>query len=93
MIRIKKGKVEKLYTWVMFASGLERRGYLIASYPYTTTEKDVRNGVMAGMISDKDFGAARGCVVIGVQMDRLDYPYTALARRASMELFDTLTLK
>jgi hypothetical protein len=93
MLRIRKGKVDKLHNWVMFASGPERRRYLIAGYPYTTTEKDVRNGVMGQIISDENFGAARGCVVIGVQMERLDYPYSVLARRASTNLFDTLTLQ
>ena len=93
MLRIKKGKVNKLHNWVMFAFGPERRRYLIAGYPYTTTEKDVRNGVISEIISDENFGKARGCVVIGVQMDRLDYPYSVLARRASTDLFDTLTLQ
>lgn len=93
MVRIKKGKVDKLHNWVMFASGPERRRYLIAGYPYTTTEINVRNGVMGEIISDENFGKARGCVVIGVQMDRLDYPYSVLARRASTNLFDTLTLQ
>lgn len=93
MLRIKKRKVDKPHNWVILASGPERRRYLIAGYPYTTTEKDVRNGVMGEIISDENFGKARGCVVIGVQMDRLDYPYTVLARRASTNLFDTLTLQ
>ena len=92
-VRVKEGRVDKAHNWVMFASGPERRRYLIAGYPYLTTEKDVRNGVMAEIISDENFGKARGCVVIGVQMDRLDYPYSVLARRASTELFDTLTLQ
>jgi len=93
MLRVKKGKVDKLHNWVMFASGPERRRYLIAGYPYTTTEKDVRNGVMGEIISDENFREARGCVVIGVQTDRLDYPCSVLARRVSTNLFDTLTLQ
>jgi hypothetical protein len=47
---------------------------------------------MNEIISDENFGKARGCVVIGVQMERRDYPYSVLARRASTDLFDTLTL-
>jgi hypothetical protein len=93
MLRLKKGKVKNLHNWVVFVSGPERRRYLIAGYPYVTTDKEVRNGVINEIISDKNFGGARGCVVIGVQMDRLDYPYSVLARRASSNLFDTLTLQ
>ena len=93
MVRIKKGKVDKRHNWVVFASGPDRRRYLIAGYPYTTTELDVRNEIIGEIISDENFGNVRGCVVIGVQMDRLDYPYSVLARRASTNLFDTLTLQ
>ena len=93
MVRTKKGKVDKRHNWVVFASGPDRRRYLIAGYPYTTTELDVRNKIIGEIISDENFGNARGCVVIGVQMDRLDYPYSVLARRASTNLFDTLTLQ
>ena len=92
MLRIKKGKVDKLHNWIIFASGPERRRYLIAGYPYTTTDKNVQNGIISEIISNENFGKARGCVVIGVQMDRLDYPYSILARRAATNLFDTLTL-
>ena len=93
MVRTKKGKVDKRHNWVVFASGPDRRLYLIAGYPYTKTELDVRNEIIGEIISDENFGNARGCVVIGVQMDRLDYPYSVLARRASTNLFDTLTLQ
>jgi len=43
----------------------------------------LRNSVMNDIISDKNFGQARGAVVIGVQVERLDYPYSVLARRAN----------
>jgi len=91
-VQINKGKVDKPHNWVVFASGPDRRRYLIAGYPYLTTEKDVRNGVIREIISDKNFGNARGCVVIGLKIDSYDYPYTVLARRASTNLFDNLTL-
>jgi hypothetical protein len=92
MLRIKNKKVDNPHNWVVFASGPERRRYLIVGYPYTTTDKDVRNGVLEEIISDENFDKARGCVVVGVQMDRLDYPYSVLACRASTNLFDTLTV-
>lgn len=91
MLRIKQGKVDKQHNWVQFLSGPERRRYLIVGYPYETTDKSIRDAVISEIISDENFGEARGCVVIGVQMDRLDYPYSVLARRISTNLFDTLT--
>jgi hypothetical protein len=92
MLRIKEKKVDKPHNWVVFVSGPERRRYIIAGYPFTKIDKGERNGVMEEIFSDENFGKARGCVVIGVNMDRLDYPYTVLARRASTDLFDTLTM-
>lgn len=93
MLRVKKGKTDMPHNWVIFESGPERRRYMIVGYPYTTKERDLRNGVISDIISDENFGNARGCVVIGVQMDQLDYPYSVLARRAATNLFDTLTLE
>lgn len=93
MLRVRKGQVDKPHNWVMFASGPERRRYVIAGYPYTTTDTEVRNGVMSDIIADEHAARARGVVVIGVQMNRMDYPYSVLARRASTDLFDVLTLQ
>ena len=81
------------HNWVEFASGPERRRYLIAGYAYTTTDKELRNNIMNEIISRDAAQKARGAVVIGVQTDRLDYPYTVFARRASTDLFDVLTLE
>ncbi|MFA5825930.1 MAG: hypothetical protein WC825_08155, partial [Gallionellaceae bacterium] len=92
MLVIKQGKADKAHNWVLFSSGPQRRRYLIAGYPYTTADKDIRNDVIGEILSDENIGTARGCAVIGVQLDRLDYPYTVFARRASTNLFDTLTL-
>lgn len=93
MLKIGNGQVTKPHNWVAFLSGPERRRYLIAGYPYTTTQKEERNGVISEIISDENTQYMRGSVVIGVQMNRLDYPYTVLARHASTNLFDTLTLE
>lgn len=92
MLRIKTGKTDKLHNWIVFGSGPQRRRYLIAGYPYTTSDREVRNRIMNTIVSDENYGNARGCVVIGVQMESREYPYSVLARRASSDLFDTLTL-
>lgn len=91
--RIAEGKAEKKHNWVIFSSGPERRRYYIVGYPYTTRDKSERDEMLSAIIGDEKFQNARGVVVIGVRMDRPDYPYSVMARRAATELFDVLTLK
>lgn len=92
MRQIQSGRVEKAHNWIMFASGPERRRYLIAGYPYTTTDRDLRNNVMSEILTNETAEKARGAIVIGVQLARLDYPYSVLACRVATDLFDVLTL-
>jgi len=92
MKAVARGTLRKAHNWLVFSTGPERRRYLIAGYPYTTKDKELRNSVMRDIVSDNNFGQARGAVVIGVQVERLDYPYSVLARRANTDLFDVLTL-
>jgi hypothetical protein len=91
--RVKSGKVTQRHNWVMFSSGPERRRYLITGYPYTGIDRETRNSVIGDIISEENSGKYRGEVVIGVDVDRLDYPYSVLVRRAATDLFDDLTLE
>ncbi len=93
LIKLTLGEnMEKPHNWVMFFSGPKRRRYSIAGYPYLTIDKKLRNNIMYQIMDADDVKKTRGCVVIGVNLKRLDYPYTVLARKAATELFDTLTL-
>lgn len=90
--KVRRGKVLKPHNWVMFLSGPERRRYAIAGYPYITDDKALRNTIMDDIVHSEDAEKARGAVVIGVNLNRNDYPYSVLARRLSTELFDKLSL-
>ncbi len=94
MGRIKSGKVEKPHNWVAFITGPERRRYAIIGYPYTTSDKELRDTIMSEAIdgSEKEHKDIRGIVVIGIDMNHANYPYSVFARRLSTNLFDTLTL-
>jgi hypothetical protein len=89
---IKKGNVEKPHNWVLFLSGHERRRYAIIGYPYTTNNKELRNTIMAQILDDEKTKQTRGIVIIGMNIERSEYPYSVLARRLSTDLFDTLSL-
>jgi len=89
---IKRGKVKKQHNWVLWESGPERRRYIIAGYPYTTGDKELRNSIIGEIIDGQSLDNARGVAVIGVDITDPGYPYNVLARRASTNLLDTLTL-
>lgn len=89
--RILNGKAEKKHNWVLFISGPERRRYVIAGYPYLPVAKDERNGIMSQILDDERAQKARGAVIIGINIQRNDYPYSVFATRMSTDLFDTLS--
>jgi hypothetical protein len=65
---------------------LERR-FVIAGYPYVTDDKELRNSMMQTIINREESRAARGTVVIGVDVKRMDFPYSVLACRLETNLF------
>jgi hypothetical protein len=91
-LAVRRGRNTKPNNWVMWVSGPDRRRYVIIGYPYTTTDIELRNSIMAQSIDEEMAKNARGAVVIGVNVNTMDYPYTVVARRVSSDLFDTLTL-
>lgn len=90
MGRIKQGRVEHPHNWVIFSTGPDRRKYAIGFYPYTTNDRELRNSIMGQIIESEHATNARGVVVIGVNLNQNDYPYSVFARRMSTDLFDSL---
>jgi hypothetical protein len=60
---------------------------MIAVYPYTIQNKILRNEIMETIIQHKETEKAKGVVVIGININQNDYPYSVMARRSSTELF------
>ncbi len=92
LARIRDGKANLRHNWVMWTSGPERRRYVIVGYPYATRDKRERNGVIAHILEETEVKKARGAVVIGLDLNSANYPYSVIARRTATDLFDTLTL-
>lgn len=87
-----RGRLEKPHNFAVFLAGPDRRRYAIVGYPYTTTDIAIRNGVMNDILDNKDIKESRGAVVIGLNLNSSDYPYSVIASRMATNLFDTLTL-
>jgi hypothetical protein len=88
--RIQKGTTEKPHNWVNFLSGPPRRRYSIVGYLYTTEDKKLRNDIIATILNQESSDGIRGVVVIGVNLNRSDYPYSVLAGKLDTNLFDDL---
>lgn len=92
MRRVERGQVDMPHNFVIFKSGPTRRLYVIAGYPHTTTDKEIRNSVIADLMNGEFSDSVRGMAVIGVSLSSPSYPYSVLARQTATNLFDTLTL-
>ncbi|HUM50763.1 MAG TPA: hypothetical protein PK431_03070 [Chitinophagales bacterium] len=86
IIKIRNNKTELPHNWIYYSSGTERR-FMIAVYPYTIQNKILRNEIMETIIQHKETEKAKGVVVIGININQNDYPYSVMARRSSTELF------
>jgi hypothetical protein len=84
---IRDGKVDQPHNWVTCVTGPTERRFMVAVYPYTTDEKELRNNIMNQIINDKEAGTLRGAVVIGVNLKRMDYPYSVFGSRLETDLF------
>ena len=86
--RIRDRNVEKKHNWAQFFSGPQKRCFLITGYPYETSDKEERNGVIATILDPNKSENLRGAVVIGININRRDYPYSVLAGKLDTNLFE-----
>jgi len=84
--RIRRKKVEKEHNWVTFVVGPDRRKYWIVGYPYDIRDREERNAVIGTIIHSVDSDKIKGVVVIGIDLNRTDYPYSVLAGKLDTKL-------
>jgi len=87
-ILIKRGRAPQKYNWVVFLSGPQKRRHLIVGFPYTITDKELRNDIMCTIMSSDDARETLGAVCIGQNINRNDYPYSVLGYRKNNKLFE-----
>lgn len=90
--KINKGNARQAHNWVVFESGPERRKYIIVGYPYTISVIETRNEIISKIIEDEYTEGARGVVVIGMNLNSDDYPYSIVATKYATNFFDSLSL-
>ena len=68
-------------------AGPPERRFLVAGYPYTTTDKALRNESMTTIINMDEVRDLRGAVVVGMDINHMRYPYSVFASRLETSLF------
>lgn len=86
--RVKSGRVIHKHNWLIFMSGPENRRFGIVGYPYTITDREEMRNCIADILSDPQMEKSRGAVVIGLDLNHNDYPYSIMASTRCLNLFD-----
>ncbi len=86
--RIRTGKVDKKHNWVTFLFGPKRKSFAVIGYPYVTINKEERNNIIMNIFHSEEVKNSKGSVIIGINVNKEDYPYSILAGRLDTQLFN-----
>lgn len=86
--RVRTGKVEKNHNWVTFLFGPKRKSFAVIGYPYVIADKEERNNIIMNILHSKEVKNTKGSVIIGINLNKEDYPYSILAGRLDTQLFN-----
>lgn len=87
------GKAEYPHNWILLKTEEENRGFVVAGYCYHNHLKDSRIDVMGDILYHNNMNGSKGRLVIGMNIDKEHYPYSALGGWLSSQLFDNKYLK
>jgi len=76
----------------MASQDKERRFY-ISGYCYEDIYFEERNDAISDILHSEEANSAKGVLVIGMNIDKDQYPYSILGCKLSAELFDNKYLK
>lgn len=82
---------EKKHNYLFMHFGPERRKYILVGYPYKDTDRETRDGIIndiVGLIEEQE--NVKGYLIIGYDLNSINYPYTVLAGSMKTRLFDKL---
>lgn len=86
--RIRTGKGDKKHNWVTFLFGPKRKSFAVIGYPYVTINKEERNNIIMNIFHSEEVKNSKGSVIIGINVNKEDYPYSVLAGRLDTQLFN-----
>ena len=78
--RVKAGLVETHHNYLILETAPKHRSYVIIGFPYTNSEYNERNDVMARALSPENVAPEKlGALCIGLSIERKHYPYSVIA--------------
>ena len=88
--RVQRNSGEEPRTWVELLTVPAGRQFCVALYPYLSTFRENRDGVIDDFLKQDKAQQSRGTVCIGVNLDGGDTPYSVIALAPQPDLFDQL---
>ena len=88
--RVRRNSGEKPRTWVELLTVPSERQFCVALYPYLSTFRKNRDGIIDDFLQQDKVQRSRGAVCIGVNLGRIDTPYSVVALTPQPDLFDRL---
>lgn len=86
--KINEGKTTHKHNWVIFSSVNPNRRFMLYGYPYAKIDTKERNLMMKDILMNDMPDKVKGALLIAVNLDKIHYPYSALATKLFAELFD-----
>ena len=88
--RVQRKRDEEPRTWVQLRTAPAERQFCVALYPYFSTYREMRDGVIDDFLGGDGAQESRGAVCVGVNLDHRDVPYSVVALAPKPDLFDQL---
>lgn len=92
VLKLKKEMVSKrtehVHKWIGLESSDEQRNFIVIGYNYHDDVKDERRGIVGDILEEQENVDSKGKLVIGLNVDKAHYPYSALGSTLSAALFD-----
>lgn len=88
-----RGKCVERHNWMVMSCGPERRKYKIVGFPYKDIDLETRNALINDiLVSFNDEENIRGILILGYNLNSINYPYSVIAGSLKTEFFDNLQL-
>ena len=88
--RVQHNSGEEPRTWVELLTVPAERQFCVALYPYLSTFREGRDGIIDDFLKGDKAQQSRGAVCIAVDLSRGDTPYSVIALAPQPDLFDQL---
>lgn len=88
--RVRRGALKMPHNWIVFLTEPPERRFFLAFYPYIEIQRDLRNSMIAEILSRTEAEESRGAICIGIDLEHIERPYSVVKLRESPDLFDEL---